>query len=76
MLAAIYGGPLAAVRPEVQAGIDRRNAALAPLHEAQIALLRDWRAARDAADDAAAAALLPRVLLSVNAIAAGLGSTG
>ena len=76
MLAAIYGAPVAKIRPEVQAAIDRRNAALAPLHAAQLALLRDWRAARDASDDAAAASLLPRVLLSVNAIAAGLGSTG
>lgn len=76
MLAALYGGPVSVRRPAVQAGIDRRDAALAPLHEAQIVLLGHWRAARDAGDEGAAAALLPRVLLSVNAIAAGLGSTG
>jgi phosphoenolpyruvate carboxylase len=76
MLAAIYGAPLRIARPGVQQGIDRRNAALVPLHEAQIALLRDWRAAGDAGDEPAAAALLPRVLLTVNAIASGLGTTG
>jgi phosphoenolpyruvate carboxylase len=76
MLAAIYGAPVCDSRPAVQAAIERRNAALAPLHGAQIALLKDWRARRDSGDDTGAAALLPRVLLSVNAIAAGLGSTG
>jgi phosphoenolpyruvate carboxylase len=76
MLAAIYGAPLREVREGVQQGIDRRNAALEPLHEAQIALLRDWRGALDAEDQQAADALLPRVLLTVNAIASGLGNTG
>jgi phosphoenolpyruvate carboxylase len=76
MLAAIYGAPVAEARAEVQRGIDRRNAALAPLHAAQIALLDEWRGYRDAGDAAKADDLLQRVLLTVNAIASGLGSTG
>jgi phosphoenolpyruvate carboxylase len=76
MLSAIYGAPLAQARPSVQEGLDLRNAALIPLHEAQISLLRDWRGHRDAGNEEAAAAVLPRILLTVNAIASGLGTTG
>jgi phosphoenolpyruvate carboxylase len=52
-----------------------RDAYLAPVHELQIALLRRWRAERDAgrpADPTVARALL----LTVNGIAAGLRNTG
>ena len=76
MLAEIYGAPVAEARPAVQRRMDLRNAALAPLHARQIALLRDWRARRDSGDAEGAEALLPEVLLTVNAIASGLGATG
>lgn len=75
MLGAIYGAPVPEARPLVQAQIDRRDAALAPLHDRQIALLRQWRAQRDAGE-AQAAQTLTSVLLTVNAIASGLGGTG
>jgi phosphoenolpyruvate carboxylase len=75
-LAALYGRPVAEARPEVQRRIDRRSEALAPLHDRQIALLADWRACRASGDEAAAEAALHPVLLTVNAIAAGLGATG
>ncbi|MFK7988169.1 MAG: phosphoenolpyruvate carboxylase [Sandaracinaceae bacterium] len=68
-LEAIYGGPLATVRSAIHAALARRHAALRPLHERQIGLLRAWRAAPN--DDA-----LPELLLTVNAIASGLGATG
>ena len=76
MLAEVYGAPVAQARPTVQRRIDLRDEALAPLHATQIALLRAWRARREAGDTDGAAALLPELLLSVNAIAAGLGATG
>jgi phosphoenolpyruvate carboxylase len=46
------------------------------LHRQQIALLREWRAARRLGRDEAAGELLPPLLLSINAIASGLGATG
>ncbi|GMG82391.1 phosphoenolpyruvate carboxylase [Paralimibaculum aggregatum] len=76
MLAALYGGPVAETRPAIQQMIDRRNQALTPLHGRQIDLLRRWRGLRDGGRTGEAEALLPEILLSVNAVASGLGSTG
>jgi phosphoenolpyruvate carboxylase len=53
-----------------------RRVPLRVLHDQQIALLRDWRRANRLGDAEAAAALLPPLLLTVNAIAGGLGATG
>ncbi|MEO0325862.1 MAG: phosphoenolpyruvate carboxylase, partial [Myxococcota bacterium] len=75
-LEAIYGGPLAERRPEVHRLQARRAVALAPLHRQQITELARWRAARDAGQAEEAAKRLPGLLLTVHAIAAGLGSTG
>jgi phosphoenolpyruvate carboxylase len=44
-----------------------RNRGLLPLHAAQVQLLADWRAGSDC---------LPKLLLSINAIAGALKSTG
>jgi phosphoenolpyruvate carboxylase len=46
------------------------------LHRQQIDLLTEWRSKRAAQDDAGADALLPELLLSINAIASGLRTTG
>ncbi len=75
-LEAIYGAPLAEARPQSQRVLERRAEALLPLHQHQASLLARWRDARDAEDAATAEALLPELLLSVNAIAAGIGATG
>jgi phosphoenolpyruvate carboxylase len=76
-LEAIYGGPLAVKRPHIQHIIDHRHQALAPLHDHQIRLLRSWRAAQASGENGAGFdRLLPQLLLSVNAIASGLGATG
>jgi phosphoenolpyruvate carboxylase len=75
-LAAIYGAPVAEARPAIQRMIDLRDAALAPLHDRQIALLRQWRADRAAGETEAAEARLRETLVTVNAIASGLGGTG
>ncbi len=76
MLKDLYGGDLAERRPRIQRLIDLRQPALVPLHHHQIALLERWRAARDRGDDAAVEEMLPELLLTVNAIASGLGATG
>ena len=76
MLERIYRGTLAARRPNIHATVQMRRAPLRVLHDQQIALLRDWRRANRLGDGEAAAALLPPLLLTVNAIAGGLGATG
>jgi phosphoenolpyruvate carboxylase len=76
MLERIYRGTLAERRPNIHATVQMRRAPLRVLHDQQIALLRDWRRANRLGDGEAAAALLPPLLLTVNAIAGGLGATG
>jgi phosphoenolpyruvate carboxylase len=84
MLEDIYGGALEAQRPMLARSIALRDEALRALHADQIALLRMWRARNgengngngngnaEGADDE----LLTRLLVSVNALASGLGTTG
>ena len=75
LLERIYGAPLAEARAETHELLMQRSAALGPLHEHQVDRLRHWRhAAGTAGDDGEE--LLGEVLLSVNAIASGLGVTG
>lgn len=76
MLETIYQAPLADIRPRIHSVIARRSEALAPLHRHQTGLLARWRALSAEGEGIAADALLPQLLLSVNAIAAGLGVTG
>ncbi|MFP4270386.1 MAG: phosphoenolpyruvate carboxylase [Alphaproteobacteria bacterium] len=76
MLKGLYGGELAERRPRIQRLIDLRDPALMPLHQHQIELLGRWRALRDAGDETDADDMLPELLLTVNAIASGLGATG
>jgi phosphoenolpyruvate carboxylase len=71
----VFGGSLEERRPRMGKTLLLRARALALLHEQQIATLKEWRAAqRD--NPTKAEALLPRVLLSINAIASGLRTTG
>jgi phosphoenolpyruvate carboxylase len=53
-----------------------RDAGLRALHMRQVSLLRRWRDLRAGGRGADADALLPTLLLSVNAIASGLRTTG
>ena len=76
MLERIYGGALAERRPNIHASLEMRAAPLRALHREQIALLRQWRSFRSRGDESRAGALLPQLLLTVNAIASGLGATG
>ena len=76
VLELLYGGPLEERRPNVNAQMSVRREPLCHLHHQQIALLREWRAARGRGDGETAARLLPALLFTVNAIASGLGGTG
>ena len=53
-----------------------REEPLRVLHLHQITLLRKWRGLQQSGDGAAAEAMLPDILLSINAIASGLRTTG
>ncbi len=71
----VFGGSLEERRPRMGKTLLLRAHALALLHEQQISTIREWRAAQKE-NPAKAEALLPRVLLSINAIASGLRTTG
>ncbi len=62
-------------RPRLLKAVEIRKHGLSRLHREQVALLRDWRAAR-AAGDADADRQLEALLVTVNAIAGGLKTTG
>ena len=76
MIERLRGGAMAARRPRMSKTLNLRAEALRILHIQQIALLKRWRGLRSAGDENAAAAMLPDLLLSINAIASGLRTTG
>lgn len=71
-----FGRPLEARRPRLQRTLKLRDAGLRALHAHQIGLLRRWREQRKCGEQAAADSLLPSLLMTVNAIAGGLRTTG
>ena len=76
MMQRLYGGPLLEQRPNVQRMIALRSEGLRILHRQQIELLKTWRAYMKMGETAQAETMTPRLLLTVNAIASGLGTTG
>jgi phosphoenolpyruvate carboxylase len=76
MLESIRGRPMSERRPRMLRTLELRAKALRVLHTQQIDLLRGWRklVADGAGEDADA--MLPDLFLSINAIAAGLRTTG
>jgi phosphoenolpyruvate carboxylase len=76
LLAELFDGPMRDRRPRMAKTLDIREAPLRVLHQQQIVLLKEWR--EHLANDRrhAADALLPKLLLSINAIASGLRTTG
>jgi phosphoenolpyruvate carboxylase len=56
--------------------LDIREDPLRVLHMQQITLLRDWRARLAAGDAGTAEAMIPDLLVSINAISSGLRTTG
>lgn len=76
MLEELHAGTLEQQRPTLTRSIQMRTPALHILHHQQIRLIAAWRGAQERGDEEAAAAHLSRLLLLVNAIASGLGTTG
>ena len=76
MLEIIWGGTMSTRRPRMMKTLEVRAHALHVLHEQQIELIKKWRALHNVGDDEAAEAMLPELLLSINAIASGLRTTG
>lgn len=72
MLEKIYGGPLSERRPNVNQLLVLRQSGLRVLHQQQIDLLRQWRSGSSEEKET----ILPELLLTVNAIAGGLRTTG
>lgn len=76
LLAVLLNGTMEQRRPRMAKTLDIREAPLKVLHHQQIALLRAWRSELAAGQPAAAEQMLPDILLSINAIASGLRTTG
>ncbi len=76
MLNQFFGATRAERRPRLTRTLEMRAAGLRSLHELQIGLLREWRALRAARKNTEAQALMPSLLLSVNAIASAERTTG
>lgn len=72
----LFGHTMRIRRPRMAKTLDIREAPLRVLHHHQIALLHEWRKLNESDAHEAADALLPKLLLSINAIAAGLRTTG
>ncbi len=73
----IFGGKtIAQRRPRMIKTLKMRADALKLLHSQQIRLLRQWRTLRKENRDDEAKLLFPQLLLSINAIASGLRTTG
>ncbi|MDB6070505.1 MAG: Phosphoenolpyruvate carboxylase [Verrucomicrobiales bacterium] len=76
LLEELFNGPFAARRPRLAYTLDIREEPLRVLHAQQIAILKIWRAHVTAQETEASEALLPDLLLSINALASGLRTTG
>ena len=73
MMAEVFGGSLELRRPRMLKTLALRDAGLRSLHIHQVELLSKWRATTTTP---LKDKLLPQVLLSINAIASGLRTTG
>jgi phosphoenolpyruvate carboxylase len=76
LLEEIFQGSFESRRPRLAYTLAIREAPLAVLHAQQIDLLRRWRGLQAEGRADAAEALLPDLLVSVNALASGLRTTG
>ncbi len=75
LLEQIFGADLLARRPRLARVLQLRHSGLAMLHRQQIQLLREWRAAEHATE-ISSDPLFIQLLVTVNAIASGLRTTG
>lgn len=72
----MFGGNFKERRPRMAYTLQIREAALKTLHMQQVKILKTWRAHKAADETEKAEALLPDLLVSVNALASGLRTTG
>ena len=75
MIERVFGSNLLARRPKLSRVLKLRNAGLTMLHRQQIDLLRRWRSEQHSGDPSADP-LFIQLLVTVNAIASGLRTTG
>lgn len=76
LLEGLYEGRLEDRRPRMVKTLVIREAPLKVLHHQQIAILKQWRELVATEKEAEAEAVFPKMLLSINAIASGLRTTG
>ncbi|MEO7095070.1 MAG: phosphoenolpyruvate carboxylase, partial [Polyangiales bacterium] len=76
LLDELHGRPLSERRPRMWRTLQLRDAGLRALHAHQIDVLARWRARKQLGQPHGEDELLPEVLLSINAIANGLRTTG
>ena len=76
LLAELFDGEMKNRRPRMAKTLEIREAPLLVLHHQQIDLLREWRGHLASGRTEEADALLPKLLLLINAIASGLRTTG
>jgi phosphoenolpyruvate carboxylase len=72
----LFQGTFADRRPRLAYTLDIREEPLRVLHVQQVNLLRDWRARLQAGETEIADGMLPDMLISINALASGLRTTG
>lgn len=76
MLTDLFNGAFEDRRPRLAFTLAIREQPLSELHTQQLELLRTWRAKVTAGDHEAAEAIIPDLLVSINAVASGLRTTG
>lgn len=76
VLETLYGHSLRERRPRMYKMMELRSKRLEPLHHLQIEQMKTWRKLKNEEENDKADAMLPDMLLVLNAISSGLGSTG
>lgn len=76
LLEDLFQGTFATRRPRLAYTLEIREEPLRVLHHQQVNLLREWRACLAAGETEGAEAMLPDMLVSINALASGLRTTG
>lgn len=76
MLELLYGHTLIERRPRMYTMIGFRSERPEPLHMIQVDQLKKWRKLKTEGQEKEAEEMLPDMLLVLNAIASGLGTTG
>jgi phosphoenolpyruvate carboxylase len=76
VLTDLFDGSFDVRRPRMAFTLAIREQPLTMLHQQQLSLLRVWREKVAAGDSEAAEGIIPDILVSINAVASGLRTTG